>query len=138
MCLPSCLIPSPEALESPITNETQQIEEMTIPEPITLKNEVEVLIRQKALESEINPDVFVAIARAESGLKEDAYNPESHRGCNGSYSLFQVACIHYEQRGIYGEERFNPETNIQIAVELYQKHGYQPWTVCKKLVDCSD
>jgi hypothetical protein len=103
----------------------------------TPQNEIQALIRQKALENEINPDVFVAIAKAESGLRADAYNPESHRSCNGSYSLFQVACLHYEQRGIYGEERFNPEVNIGIAVELYEKHGTQPWTVCKKLVDCS-
>ena len=72
-------------------------------------------------------DKALAIAKAESNLNPDAYNPEAHRGCNGSYSIMQVACIHYEVREIYGEERFDPKVNIKIAYEIYSEQGWKPW-----------
>ena len=72
-------------------------------------------------------DTALAVAKAESNLNPNAYNPEAHRGCSGSYSVMQVACIHYEKRGIYGEERFDPKVNIQIAYEIYSEQGWKPW-----------
>lgn len=80
--------------------------------------------------------IMVDIAREESGLDPYAYNPEWHKGCQGSYSIFQIACIHFEQRGIYGDDRFNVITNIMLAREIFDKSGFIPWGVCKKLVKC--
>lgn len=100
-------------------------------------------IPQPTLEEKIaqvfpeDPETALKIARAESNLNRTAYNPERHYGCNGSYSIMQVACIHYEERGIYGNDRFNEDINLQIAREIYEKQGWRPWGVCHDgKVDC--
>ncbi len=94
--------------------------------PVTNRNVsegVEVLLRQFSWEYEIARAVMLA----ESGGNPRAYNPEWHRGCQGSYGLMQVACIHYEARGIYGDMRFDPQLNMQIAFEIYQESWWRPW-----------
>ena len=67
----------------------------------------------------------LAIAKAESNLNPNAYNPEWHRGCQGSYGIFQVACVHDDP-----EKLFNAEYNIQRAYEIYSEQGFIPWGVC--------
>lgn len=67
-------------------------------------------------------DVAYAVMMAESAGNANAFNPERHRGCNGSYSLFQVACIHDDV-----EKLKDPEYNVQRAYELYSKSGWKIW-----------
>lgn len=72
-----------------------------------------------------NPDLAVAIAKSESGanLKPTAYNPEWHDGCQGSYGVFQMACVH----GSDPKNLYDPAYNIARARELYLTEGWTPW-----------
>ena len=82
------------------------------------------------------PPIFIEIAKAESGMKATAYNPEAHydtKGnlvCRGSYSILQVACFWYKEAGIPEELYFDVETNIQLAKAIYEESGTSPWGVC--------
>lgn len=71
-----------------------------------------------------SPDIAVAIAKAESSLNPDATNAkDSHKGCTGSYGLFQIGCIH----GDKPEHLYDVDYNIQVARRLYLERGWQPW-----------
>ena len=41
-----------------------------------------------------NSALMWQIMLCESGGNPNAYNPEWHKGCRGSYGIFQVACVH--------------------------------------------
>lgn len=91
-------------------------------------------IEQKILQE--LPPVFIEIAKAESTggdwINPEAYNPEWHKGCQGSYGVFQLACLHFE-----GEPTYDIDTQIAIAKHLYETEGFRPWAVCtKKIVKC--
>ena len=70
-------------------------------------------------------DVAYEVATAESGGKVDAYNPEWHKGCQGSYSYFQVACIHGTKADLQDGKK-----NVEIAYKLWKIEGWRPWSVC--------
>lgn len=67
-------------------------------------------------------DKALAVAKAESNLNPDAYNPEWHKGCQGSIGVFQIACLHDDNEKLY-----NAEYNIQRAYEIWKEQGWQPW-----------
>ena len=65
----------------------------------------------------------------ESGGNPNAHNSEKHKGCSGSYGLFQIACLNYG--GDYND-LYNPETNIETAYQIYKRAGgfKKDWTNC--------
>lgn len=79
----------------------------------------------------------------EGGTNPEIVNPEWHRNyntgekiCQGSYGLFQMACIHAKDP-LNPIELKDAKTNIKMAYELYLKEGWWPWSVCKNgTVDC--
>lgn len=79
-----------------------------------------------------DPDVAVAVAKAESGhlLKPTAYNPEWHRTksgvgiCQGSFGVMQVGCIHMKRDP---EALYDIHTNLEVARKLYEAEGWKPW-----------
>lgn len=74
---------------------------------------------------------MLGICELESGGVATATNwSDSHEGCNGSFGILQVACIH----GVDREALYNPATNIKVAYELWKENGYAPWTTYKKLL----
>lgn len=75
-----------------------------------------------------NTNVAVAVAREESHFDPKAYNPEGHNGCNGSYGIFQISCVH----GYSEEEMYDWERNIEIAYKIWKREGWIPWGVCHK------
>lgn len=77
--------------------------------------------------------IMVDVARKESGLNPYAYNPEWHKGCRGSYGIFQIACVNYKGNP---EDLFDIRLNIEIAREVYESQSLNAWGVCGKLVDC--
>lgn len=82
-------------------------------------------------------DVRIAdsIMYHESGCKPWQVNArDSHRTCKGSFSLMQVACLHYKK----GQSRTDGVINIKIAYRVYQEAGnsFRPWTTCKKVKGC--
>lgn len=81
-----------------------------------------------------NWQTMYEIAKAESSLRPDAYNPESHKTCNGSYGILQVGCNNYSGDPT---DLFDLETNIKTAKKVYDSQGYGAWGVCtKNIVQC--
>ena len=61
---------------------------------------------------------------AESGLNPYALNAkDSHRGCTGSYGIFQIGCLHEADPHVL----YDVEYNIRRAKEIYNESGWQPW-----------
>lgn len=78
-----------------------------------------------------NVDIMLGICELESDGVATASNwHDSHDGCNGSFGLLQVACVH----GVAREDLYDPATNIKVAYQLWQSNGYAPWTTYKKLL----
>lgn len=66
----------------------------------------------------------VAVAMAESGLNPYALNTkDSHQGCNGSYGIFQIGCLHEKDPSLL----YDVEYNIKRAKEIYDQSGWRPW-----------
>jgi hypothetical protein len=84
-------------------------------------------------------DLMIEIARAESEMGKNPYNPEWHydragnKVCQGSYGLFQIACVNYNGNS---EDLFNDELNIEIAKKVLSSQGINAWGVCRTKVNC--
>lgn len=67
----------------------------------------------------------IAIAKCESNLQADAYNP------NGGYTgLFQISPIHQsliQSMGYSWSDMTNPFANAKVARALYNQSGWSPW-----------
>lgn len=79
---------------------------------------------------EWNTDVAKAIIKEESKGNPDAYNPEWHKTCQGSYGLMQMACVHIGKYGLTWENIEDPEINVEAAYQLWKEQGWNPWGVC--------
>lgn len=118
--VPSDYDSSSKVLEAPIQ----------VPKPT-----VEALIKK----SFTNSTLMLAVAQAESGLNPKAYNPEWHydrngnKVCQGSYGLFQIACVNYAGNP---QDLFDPELNMEIAKKVLASQGISAWGVCRKMVSC--
>ena len=76
--------------------------------------------------------VAYAVMKAESGGNPSAVNwNDVHKGCIGSFGLFQLGCMHGAR-----EDLLNAEKNVEIAYKLWRRDGWSPWTVCGKYVNC--
>ena len=86
------------------------------------RNEIERLIIETWPES---PEIALAVAYAESGMNPHALNAnDSHSGCNGSYGVFQIGCLHETNPDVL----FDAKYNIKRAREIYDSAGsWQPW-----------
>lgn len=71
-----------------------------------------------------NVELALAVMRAESGCNPDGINwQDGHNGCTGSYGLYQVACLHFNEN----QDKLDVETNIAVAYRIYERSGWQPW-----------
>jgi soluble lytic murein transglycosylase-like protein len=85
------------------------------------RNDIERLIIATFPEE---PHLALAIARAESNLNPNAVNwRDAHRGCNGSFGVFQIGCLHVDDV----EKLYDVEYNIRMARRIYDQSGWQPW-----------
>jgi soluble lytic murein transglycosylase-like protein len=76
--------------------------------------------------SDWDSNIMLAIMRGESNCNPNSVNwADGHNGCQGSFSLLQVACLHYSD----GQDKFDPSTNIQVAHNIWLRSGYMPWAV---------
>ena len=80
-----------------------------------------------------NEVVAYNVMIAESGGNPSSVNPtDHHKGCLGSFGLYQLACLHGTK-----EELLDPKKNTEIAYELWKREGWSPWSVCTKgIVKC--
>jgi hypothetical protein len=100
-----------------------------------------VLIKKHAIKNGVNHEIAIEVAKAESSLNEKAFNPEWHynlkgeKVCQGSFGLFQIACVHHLENP---QALFDPQLNIEIAFRLHKEEGWKPWAVCTTgKVNCS-
>jgi len=99
---------------------------MKIKSTITVYNEVVYkpkTIEEKIAEYDWDYNTAVAVMLAESKANPKAVNiDDHHNGCNGSYGLYQIACIHDDPAKLK-----DPDYNIERAYELYQESGWEIW-----------
>ena len=71
----------------------------------------------------------LAVASAESGLREDAY----HINSDGTIDIgvFQINEAHWEKPGCSPKELFDAESNVDCAYTIWQASGWNPWVVYK-------
>lgn len=91
----------------------------------------------RGLVSQYNWDVrtMMAVMEAENRACDPNVNNgsagETHRDmhgnviCVGSYGLFQVGCLHFSGN----QDGNDPATNIAVAYAVWQKQGYNAWTM---------
>jgi hypothetical protein len=120
---------TPYVVDYPIVQQNSlyvTVEPQTVP-----TDEVITLLQQYFPD---NWQTMYEIAKKESDLDPMAYNPESHKSCAGSFGILQVGCSNYSGNP---KDLFDPETNIRIARQVYDKQNYGAWGVCtKKIVQC--
>ena len=75
-----------------------------------------------------DPHTALAIARCESGLNPEAYNPNNSNG-SVDRGVFQLNSVHDERVESLGLDVWNVEDNIAFARMLYDESGFRPW-VC--------
>lgn len=74
-----------------------------------------------------NTTTAMNVISAESSCNPEALNADDqHTGCNGSYGLFQIACVHSNNTS----ELYDPTINIQTAYKVYTTQGWNAWGVC--------
>lgn len=71
--------------------------------------------------------VAIAVAKAESGLREDAWNANK----NGTIDMgiFQVNSIHWSKEGCSMKEIVIAEKNIKCAHKIWENGGWSHWVV---------
>ena len=71
----------------------------------------------------------MAIAKCESGLKAEAYNPNNSNGTTDG-GLWQINDVHNGTLQTLGLDKYNPEDATEFARLLYdQRGGWGDW-VC--------
>jgi len=74
-------------------------------------------------------DKMAAVMFCESSNNPKAYNPEQHNGCQGSYGLMQIACVHSQYVDEL-DDLLNPRINIEVAYLVWQNQGWRAWENC--------
>lgn len=79
-----------------------------------------------------DPHTALAIAKCESGLNPDAYNPHNTDG-SVDRGLMQLNSVHDKRLEALGLDPWNPEHNLQFARMLYEANGWRDWVCARKL-----
>ena len=67
----------------------------------------------------------LAIAKAESGLREDAININTNDTID--VGVFQINSVHFKKPGCSLKEIVNAEKNIDCAYSIWKAQHWQPW-----------
>lgn len=77
-------------------------------------------------------DFALLIIEEESNGNPNAVNwRDYHKATNswGSFGLFQIGSVHFGSYGYNWNNRFDPETNVQVAHEVWKTQGWKRgWT----------
>lgn len=79
---------------------------------------VESLLRNKAAEYDIDPDLFVSLAKRESGLRPDARNPNPGSTAGGLFQFIDGTWNRYGNK----RDKFDPEANADAAARMLRDH----------------
>jgi len=98
-----------------------------IPNPVDLKTDVEKYIYTVfGIE---NYKIAIAIARAESGLREDAININTNNTID--LGIFQINQVHYKKEGCALKDIVTYKGNVDCAYKIYKSSGWSPWVAFK-------
>ena len=67
----------------------------------------------------------LAVAKAESGMREDAWNANSNDSID--VGIFQINSVHFKKQGCSLKELVIAEKNVDCAYQLWQNSGWSPW-----------
>ena len=76
-------------------------------------------------------DKALAVMSGESGGNPKALSPTCDRG------LFQINCVHSAKVGGDLNKLYDPEINVQVALQIWEDQGWCPWTVGRSLGYCA-
>lgn len=98
-----------------------------VPHPADLKTETEKYIYEKFGIEDYK--IAIAVARSESGLREDAININT----NGTIDvgIFQINSVHFKKEFCTLKEVATMEGNVDCAYEIYKASGWSPWVAFK-------
>lgn len=71
----------------------------------------------------------LAVASAESGLREDALNLNG--GDSLDYGIFQINSVHWEREGCHLRDLVDPHKNVDCAYQIWVEQGWTPWVAWK-------
>lgn len=83
------------------------------------------------------PEAFLVVT-AENGSWDPNvkhYNPPTAKDPDGSwdYGLFQLNEVQAHRVGGDVNKLLDPETNVQVAYQMYKEQGWKPWAVSVNL-----
>lgn len=67
----------------------------------------------------------LAVARAESGLREDAIN--LNKGQSLDIGIFQINSVHWSKPGCGLKDLVDAYKNVDCAYQIWQAQGFEPW-----------
>jgi len=94
-----------------------------IPNPVDLKTDTEKYIYEVFGIEDYK--VAIAIARAESGLREDAININTNSTID--LGIFQINSIHFKKEFCTLKDVVTMKGNVDCAYEIYKASGWSPW-----------
>ena len=121
---------SPILFQAPITNK-ELINPVASPSALIKRAEAHELNLEEYILYKFGKygEIALAIAKAESGLKEDAY----HVNASGSIDIgvFQINSVHFTKKGCSLKELLGWENNVDCAYKIFEANGFSPWTTFK-------
>jgi hypothetical protein len=111
--------------EVKVSDVVRVMEEQPLPENLT---PIEEYICEKFGAFECR--VALAIAKSESGLREDAFNTYNTNGTL-DVGIFQINSVHFNQAGCSLKEIVDPYKNVDCAFSIYEASGWNAWSAFK-------
>ena len=71
----------------------------------------------------------LAIAQAESGLREDAIGINNNRTVD--LGVFQINSVHFKKEGCSPKELLDQFKNVDCAFNIFKASGFSPWVTFK-------
>lgn len=102
-----------------------------IPEPA-----IQDKIKNKAIEYGVPAHIALGVARCESGFNPIAINSKDPDG--GSFGLYQFQLgtwNHFRTKYGIGDEIFNADNQIEVAIRMMSDGYYSRWTCYRKLYE---
>lgn len=86
-------------------------------------------IKRKCVDFEVNCDLAIKIAKAESNFKNvPNYKYTDEKGKFTAYGIFQILRSTYKQFCGNPNERMDIDKNIECGLKIMQNSGYQHWS----------
>jgi len=90
---------------------------------------IQDLIYTTALRNHIDPNLFLSIARCESGFRIEAKNPKST--ASGIFQFLNSTFITHAQAYELPLEKDNPKIQIELAAKMIANGGVGHWNASK-------